>query len=283
MKYEKDMFLESPSGFMMPFVATKDDHITISLGYGDQSHPKSGEKFFHSGYDFVADHVTLYAMATGVVTGLGHHPVHEQFIVCRYGEYDVKYGHIQQPYVQYGHRIQAGQPVAMSGDFLHFDVSYKGELLDPKVFIDLIYGNIQQLSAMGMSSLPQGESIRPVTSYDGIQNEVVDMMLRYWPSYMDALRTGRYHSPARLEQEMRSVFANASRNGHFFEVMPNIGNPLGLGASSTSLVSQVQELMLSDFLSYMALNHGQYPPSWNEQQKKNYLNKWQLTVSSATP
>lgn len=280
MEYNKEMFLESPSGFMMPFTATKEDSIQISLGYGDQVHPQTGEHFNHAGYDFAVQHVPLYAMASGVVSGLGNDPVHEQFIICRYGNYDVKYGHIDRPFVNYGQALKAGQSVAMSGDFLHFEVRFKGEVLDPKVFIDLIYGNIMQLSAMGMNNMPGMK--QPVTSYDSIQDDVLDMMLRYWPSYMNALQTGRYAPPFRLQQGMRQLLAQAAAQNSFFEEMPSIGNPLGLGTKSIPLIGQVQDYLISDFLSYVAMSHGLYPPSWDENQKKNFLDKWQLMESSVT-
>ena len=43
----KDMLLESASGFMMPFEASEEEEIQVSLGFGEQKHPLTGETFIH--------------------------------------------------------------------------------------------------------------------------------------------------------------------------------------------------------------------------------------------
>ena len=275
-KYSSEMLLESPSGFMMPFVSTKDSPVQVSLGYGEQSHPQTGEKFFHGGYDFVAVHVPLFAMATGVVVGLGNNAVHDDFVVCRYGKYDVKYGHISQSHVSYGQPVQAGLPVATSGDFLHFEVMFDGQVIDPGILIDIVYGNIVQLTSMGIDVPPvmmQGQ-YNPRTPYDAVRNEVLDMMQRYLPSYMNALRDGSYVPSRHYDRLLRDVFDRAAQKGCFFESAPTLGNPMGLGERSYQMVNDAQELLISDFLSYMALKHGAYPQSWDVEQKKTFLSNW---------
>ena len=126
MKYTKDMLLESASGFVMPFPGHEDEDVQISLGYGEQTHPKTGERFHHQGLDLVAYHVPLYAIGTGVVTAVGNDVVHENFIICRYGKYEVKYGHVASVFARYGQPVEAGLQIAESGDFLHFEVRHDG-------------------------------------------------------------------------------------------------------------------------------------------------------------
>ena len=46
MKYTQDMMLQSDSGYCMPF-EEKGKDVEMSLGYGKQKHPKTGEMFFH--------------------------------------------------------------------------------------------------------------------------------------------------------------------------------------------------------------------------------------------
>ena len=48
MKYTQDMMLQSDSGYCMPF-EEKGKDVEMSLGYGKQKHPKTGEMFFHHG------------------------------------------------------------------------------------------------------------------------------------------------------------------------------------------------------------------------------------------
>ena len=47
----KDMLLESASGFMMPFEASEEEEVQVSLGFGEQKHPLTGEVFNHRGVD----------------------------------------------------------------------------------------------------------------------------------------------------------------------------------------------------------------------------------------
>lgn len=51
-KNYKDMLLESESGFMMPFSLLEDEELPITLGYGKQKNPATGEDFDHKGIDF---------------------------------------------------------------------------------------------------------------------------------------------------------------------------------------------------------------------------------------
>ena len=48
------MILHSDSGYCMPFEEPRGKDVELSLGYGEQVHPTTGEKFFHHGIDFKA-------------------------------------------------------------------------------------------------------------------------------------------------------------------------------------------------------------------------------------
>ena len=85
----KDMLLESASGYMMPFPLEEKDNIQATLAFGEQNHPLTGEKFFHKGIDFPASDKPLYAIATGVITGAGQDAVYDNYIVAKYGKYEV--------------------------------------------------------------------------------------------------------------------------------------------------------------------------------------------------
>ena len=47
----KDILLESASGFMMPFEASEEEEVQVSLGFGEQTHPMTGERFHHRGVE----------------------------------------------------------------------------------------------------------------------------------------------------------------------------------------------------------------------------------------
>ena len=44
--YNPSMNLHSPSGYAMPFELPEPCPLVITLGYGEQEHPKTGEKFW---------------------------------------------------------------------------------------------------------------------------------------------------------------------------------------------------------------------------------------------
>ena len=274
------MFLESASGFSMPFLAEEGKEVQISLGYGEQVHPKTGEKFNHRGLDIVCSHKPLFAMASGVVTGVGTDAVHENYLIMKYGKYDVKYGHLSEAFVNYGNALAAGQQVAVSGDFLHIEVSMAGEVLDPSEFLGMIWSNMLQLASLGVKNhyrlANMGVKVR--TDYDEDAEELLQMMLRWIPSYMNDVRTGTYVPPYRVESSLRNVFAQSAERNYFFEQVPDIGNPLGLGERSAPLASKVQNLIIGDFLNYMALRHNVFLPSWGDAQKKNFLSKHPQTA-----
>ena len=167
----KDMLLESASGFMMPFEASEEEEVQVSLGFGEQKHPLTGEVFNHRGVDFITHGLPLFALATGTVVGAGTDAIHENYVIVKYGKFEVKYGHLSEAYVQYGMPVYAGLQIAKSGDFLHFEVNYQGEVLDPMEFLAMIYGNIAQLEAMGMKGAYRlaNMGVKVKTDYDADQ------------------------------------------------------------------------------------------------------------------
>lgn len=270
----KEMMLESASGYVMPFMTGHDgaDMVEVTLRYGEQPHPMHGGTFFHHGWDFVANHVPLYAVASGTVIGVGNDAVHGNYVVVRYGKYEVKYGHISEAYAPYGSPVVAGQQIATSGDFLHLGVTFKGVELDPQEFIMMLLNNVEQLAAMGIKRNPLmvNMGVEVKTDYDKDQDEILDMMLRYMASYMRDILAGRYVTPSRTQQSLRNVFAQSGDKGYFFEEIPDVGNPLGVGRRALPLASKVHNLLIGDFLNYMALRHDKYVSTWDESQKKNF-------------
>lgn len=271
----KDMLLESESGYMMPFALSEKEELPISLGFGKQRHPMTGEEFNHQGIDIAVKDRDLYAMATGMIVGVGNDALHDNYIVAKYGKYEVTYGHVSEAYHQYGNPIKAGDKIGKSGDFLHLGVRFNGRDIDPMEFLTMVWANIQQLAAMGIQRQPTEDigSKKVRNSYDKDQDSILMLMLRWLPSYMDALRTGSYSPSQRSDKSLRNIFAQAASRNYFFESMPSVGNPLGLSERSAPLAGKIQDLLIGDFLCYLALNHNIYPSTWDETQKKNFFLK----------
>ena len=252
---KKDLYLESDTGFMMPFVPDKECESTLL--FGEQVHPVTG-KTFHP---------------TGTVIGVGRDDVHEEFIRCRFGNFEVKYGHVSQVNVSYGASVVAGQQIGVSGDFLHWGVSVFGEELDPAELMAILYTNISQLYAMGMDSyLPLVDfGVDVKTRYDKDRDDIIPMMLRYLPEYLNEVTTGQYVPSEYVENNLRHLYAQSAQKGMFFENVPTMANPVGLGPGASQLVSKVQEILIGDFLNFMSLRHGMAPSSWTPEEKKSLL------------
>ena len=270
MKYSQEMILKSPSGYCMPF-EERDKEVVMALGYGKQTDSQTGVEFFHHGVDFAAPYYLLSAVASGTVSGIGTDSVHGTYQVIRYGDYEVIYGHLSNILVGYGEPVRAGQTVSVSGDILHMETKYKGEEIDPIEFLTMIYGNIRNLERRKTAFEEQefeaiAEGVR--TRYDNDREEIEELMLRFFPVYLNDLGSGAYSLPQRTETALRNILTMASSRNYFFEAMPSMENPMGLGRRSVPLAVKVQNLLISDFLNYLALIHGTYLSTWDDGVKK---------------
>lgn len=258
MKYTEEMILHSDSGYCMPFAEPDGRDVSLSLGYGEQNHPESGERFFHHGIDFGVRRYLLSAVASGVVSGVGNDPTYGICQTIRYGQYEVTYGHLSNVFAQFGRQVKAGQTVAMSGDLLHVGVKFKGEEMDPLEFLAMLYGNIKAMQEAGGDSADGFYDGAPETYYERDREEIERLMFRFLPLYMDDLRLGRYTVPEHTEQSLRNIFTTGAMKAYFYERMPSMANPLGLGQKALPLVCKVQNLLIADFLNYLALRHEVY-------------------------
>lgn len=275
MKYTEEMILHSESGYSMPFEEPQGKDVELSLGYGEQADPATGEKFFHHGIDFNIRCYMLSAIASGIVSGVGNDPAHGICQTIRYGEYEVTYGHLSNVFAQFGQRVKAGQTVALSGDRLHLEVRFKGEELNPIEFLTMLYGNIRAMRQAagrdtgGFSDL----EMTLQTDYEKDKREIEELMLRFLPHYMEDLQRGAYTLPGHTEQSLRNIFTMGAMKEYFYERMPSMANPLGLGHKSMPLACKVQNLLIGDFLNYLALRHDVYLSTMGGDVKKNSMTK----------
>ena len=265
------MILLSPSGYCMPF-EERDKEVEMTLGYGKQTDPRTGVEFFHHGVNFSAPHYLLAAVASGTVCGIGTDNDRGTYQVIRYGDYEVIYGHLSNILAGYGEEVHAGQTVGVSDEILHMETRFKGEEIDPIEFLTMIYGNIRNMERKGKpfgsynDQPPFEGEFR--TKYDKHADEIEELLLRLFPVYLRDLESGAYTLPKRVENGLRNMLLMASARNYFFEVMPSMENPMGLGRKSLPLAAKVQNLMIEDFLNYLAAVMGVFPSWWDEDVKK---------------
>ena len=274
MRYTEEMMLQSKSGYCMPFEERGKD-VELALGYGNQKHPVTGEPFFHHGLDFEANHYLLSALASGTVAGIGNDAMHGIYQVIRYGKYEVTYAHLANVFVNFGQMVKAGHIVALSGDRLHFEVKFDGKEINPIDFLTMLYGNVKAMKQIGKTGFPEFETydMNIATQYDKDQKEIEELMLRFIPSYMEDLYRWMYVTPQHTEQSLRNIFSLSAAKHYFYEAMPSISNPLGIGQRAMPLACKVQNLLIADFLNYLALRHGIYLSTLSEVLKKNSITK----------
>ena len=268
MKYTEEMILQSSSGYCMPFEESSDEGVKIIKNYGEQK-----DSDFNHGIDFDVHNYLLSALASGTVCALGTDKDFGLYQTIRYGKYEVTYSNLATVFVNFGQQVKAGQTVAMSSDKLHFEVKFNGDELDPIQFLTMLYGNIKA-SRQNVSSDELITFDMPIVSpYDADRKEIEQLMLRYLPSYMRDIQSGHYVVPSHTEQSLRNIFSVGAAKQYFYETIPSVSNPLGIGVKAIPMASKVQNLLISDFLNYMALHHQIYLSSCSDEVKKNSMNK----------
>lgn len=279
------MNLYSPSGYAMPFEADENTPLEITLGYGEQVNPYTGNKFHHSGVDFkVRPGTWLKALGTGVVSGIGsdmQRGFHVTVNYPNYGDtdrssYDVIYSHITESVCNFGKNVNAGDNIAKCDGLLHIEVHLRGEEINPLEFLTMIRDNLivslqKEMEGSNPEIATLGFDVH--TRYDTDSDEIDQLMLRYFGSYMGDMFLGRYHVPEQTEQTLRSAIIQGARSEIYYEHTPSMLNPLGLGRRSFSLIGHIQELLIGDFLNYLALKHSVFLSTMTELEKKKLLTR----------
>ena len=204
------------------------------------------------------------------------------------------YSHLSNVFANYGQVVKAGQVVAVSADMLHMEVKYNGEEMNPLEFLTMIYGNLKTMEQQGqVGAVPQFVTIDMDvhTMYDKDQKEIEELMMRFFPDYMSDMSNGLYSIPEHTELALRNIFTMDMSNGlysipehtelalrniftmsamknYFYETLPSMANPLGMGARSIPLAEKVQNLLIADFLNYLALRHHVFLSTMSALEKK---------------
>lgn len=117
-----------------------------SSNYGWRIDPFSGQRAFHEGIDFLADHGTaINAAAGGVVVYSDFHPQYGNMIEIDHGNDLVsRYAHASKRLVKAGDVVLSGAKIAevgktgrSTGTHLHFEVRHRGVPQNPTQFLRL--------------------------------------------------------------------------------------------------------------------------------------------------
>ena len=139
----------------------------------------------------------------------------------------------------------------------------------------MLYGNVKAVQQNGMGGVPDFPAFEMTmpTDYERDREEIERLMMRFLPAYMQDLQRGRYTLPQHTEQSLRHIFTMGAVKEYFYETMPSMSNPLGLGQKAVPLACKVQNLLIADFLNYLALQHDVYLSTMSEDVKKNFTDR----------
>lgn len=273
--YTQEMNLKSESGYCMPFKA---DAINMLLGFGEQKDPRTGEKFNHTGIDLECKNMALQAMASGVVSGIFSDRKYGFTQIITYGDYDVTYRPLTQVFANIGQQVRAGQQVATSGNWLHIEVKYKDNIIKPDDFLGMVFGNMKNMQAVegvttGTEKPLEFATIdtEVKTKYDGSHGEIEELMMRLLPNYFGDMFKGKYKVPTDTQKGLLDTFSEGFSGGCFYETIPSLSNPLGLGRRASSIASRIMEMLIEDFLAYAAVTHRLFLSGMSEEDKKKLL------------
>ena len=195
--------------------------------------------------------------------------------MTRYDKYEVTYAHLVRAMAPFGAKVKAGSVLAISGDLLHMEVRYDGEEINPIDFLAMLYGNLKMMQQQGHAGMPDFDTLdmEIPTGYDDDREEIEQLMLRFYPDYLSEIGNGQYHMAGRTAQSLRNIFSLSAIRNYFYEVIPSLANPLGIGTRAMPIAAKVQNLLISDFLDYLTFRHGVFLSTLGENGKKKDLTK----------
>lgn len=132
---------QKPLDFTTPVAAASS---TVSDGFGERIHPRTGKKRMHTGLDLIAPPgVPVLAAEAGTVTLATRDSLRGNFVVIWHdGTFSTTYSHLQAPLVRRGDKVTRGQKIAEIGEtgatiksHLHFEVLRNSEAVDPKAYL----------------------------------------------------------------------------------------------------------------------------------------------------
>lgn len=122
------------------------DSMQVTSGYGMRKHPIDGKMKEHKGIDLRANNDYVYSVMPGKVTKAGKDKKLGNYIEIEHGDFKTIYGHLQTILVNAKQAVEAGQPIAISGntgnstgEHLHFGMKFQDTYIDPAPVLNYIY------------------------------------------------------------------------------------------------------------------------------------------------
>ena len=274
------MNLHSPSGYAMPFELTEGSPLEIALPYGEQVNQYTGNKFFHHGIDFnVRPGTWLKALATGIVSGIASEMERGFYITVNYknyadganNNYEVIYSHIRESLCTFGKNVNAGDNIAVADGTLHIEVRFNGQEINPMEFLVMIRDNmVMQSQRMMKGDNPEIATmdIDVRTPYDNHKGEIEAMQQKYIGHYFLDMFRGKYKVPEQTETRIRDILKEGADSGIYYQHIPTMMNPLGLGTLSIPFLNVLHTAFIADFLNYMAVRHTIFLSHMSDADKK---------------
>lgn len=116
--------------------------MSLTSAFGYRVHPLTGRYALHKGVDLKARSDTVFSVSAGIVSACGYNILLGIYIRVNNGEIEFSYGHLSQLWVLPGDTVVAGQSIGITGvsgrvtgEHLHFGVSFKQRPVDPLAFL----------------------------------------------------------------------------------------------------------------------------------------------------
>ena len=119
--------------------------IRISSKFGMRVHPIMKKYCLHNGIDLQAHYAKVFSMFPGEVIAVGQDNRSGKYVTIRTTGYTVSYCHLSSSLVSSGKYVNAGEPIAISGNtgmstgpHLHLTTKKDGKVFDPTILLDYI-------------------------------------------------------------------------------------------------------------------------------------------------
>ena len=136
--------------FAGPLVSMPVSQPFINSAYGNRRDPLTGKVSFHAGMDFKGSSDSVMAVMPGIVKKVAYSRGLGSYIEVAHGDFKTTYGHLAFIMVKENTTIKAGTVIGVTGstgrstgDHLHLALKYKGKVVNPAPFLDLIYSKLE--------------------------------------------------------------------------------------------------------------------------------------------
>ena len=127
------------------FVSLPLDTCIVTSSFGKRSAPTKNASNNHNGVDLRCNGDYVYSILPGEVSKRGYAQKIGNYVEINHGDFRTIYGHLHSFLVKIHEAVEAGQPIAISGNtgnstgpHLHFGVKYNKQYIDPQPILNYI-------------------------------------------------------------------------------------------------------------------------------------------------